>query len=406
MNTEATGYTTTSYTDYMADYIGITKIIDDLEEEDTDFYRLTRFRGYRSKNDATWNNYHSSSTFSSTAYAGLSNFYGKIGLEHSTNAYAINGATPVIYSLFNVKYLVTNKHIANNDLFTYYSGYAGEFLYKNNYTLPVAFMVPEDQDEQMNYDIETNPFAVQNNFIKNATGIEKVIESFYVSTGSSELDKFDYTYQDKKLTITVKENCFLYVTVNKNIDSMTAKIGENTVYYSGVDHGRTVDLGYLEEGTVVELYNSENKDELNARIGLLNEDNYKEAITELSKQGLNVTNYNDTTLNGTITVLEDGLMFTSIPYDTSWTVYVDGEKTEYEEIGGAFIAVPLTKGTHEISFKFTANGYKAGLVLTIISILIIGLMIFYRVKFKKEITEEGALTLLLPKKNKTIESEE
>ena len=138
MNTEKTGYGTTVRSAYLKDYDGVNTVINDVEKNDTSFYRIHKYKGYRSKNDATWNNFHSTSTFSSTAYAGLTSFYGSLGLEHSTNAYALNGATPLIYSIFNVKYLLTNEHMPDNDIFTYYSGNDGEFLYKNEYKKHLA----------------------------------------------------------------------------------------------------------------------------------------------------------------------------------------------------------------------------------------------------------------------------
>lgn len=63
----------------------------------------------------------------------------------------------------------------DNDIFTYYSGNDGEFLYKNEYALPLAYMVPGDIDENLLYTVETNPFNVQNNFIYHATGIDNIM---------------------------------------------------------------------------------------------------------------------------------------------------------------------------------------------------------------------------------------
>lgn len=64
----------------------------------------------------------------------------------------------------------------------------------------------------------------------------------------------------------------------------------------------------------------------------MDEDKFKEAMTKLSAGGLNVTSYSDTRITGTITADKSGLMFTSIPYDKSWTVYVDGTPVSTQKL--------------------------------------------------------------------------
>lgn len=403
MNTEKTGYSTTSLTSYLRDNNGVTKIISDLEKTDKELYRLTKLEGFRTKNDATWHNFHSTSTFSSTAYAGLSSFYGQLGMEHSTNAYAIHGATPVIYSLFNVKYLVTNKHMNENEVFTYYSGNDGEFLYKNNYSLPIGYMVPSDLNENLLYDVESNPFNVQNNFIYAATGIDHVLVPLDFEEGS------DYC------TFTAEDDMFVYGYVrNKTVESVkviSSDTGKSTIF-DGINHGRGVDIGYVKKGTTLTLSDNGSKNYmLQMYLYTIDLDKYKEAIEKLAEGGLNISSYDDTSIKGTITSKENGLMFTSIPYDEGWTIYVDGVKTELQKIGNAFLAVPLKKGTHTISMEYRARGYNAGLIISIVSAIIIIVLIVFRIIFKKEITEEGAIELFLQTKqkkkdkSKVIESE-
>ena len=143
VNMDNTGYSITSRSYYMRDYDSVNYLKDSVDESN-DFYRMTKFRGYRSKNDSAWHNFHGASTFSSTAYASLTSFYDYMGLEHSTNAYAINGATPLVYSIFDIKYFISNQEIKGADIYSLVDEYDGEYLYRNNYTLPLAFMVPSD----------------------------------------------------------------------------------------------------------------------------------------------------------------------------------------------------------------------------------------------------------------------
>ncbi|MFQ8901546.1 MAG: hypothetical protein ACLR7D_06315 [Lachnospira eligens] len=61
-------------------------------------------------------------------------------MENSTNAYGCNGLTAVTDSLFSVKYTISNRLLVESDIRNYYTGSDGEFVYKNNYTLPIGYV--------------------------------------------------------------------------------------------------------------------------------------------------------------------------------------------------------------------------------------------------------------------------
>lgn len=384
MNTESTGYSTTSRTDYLRDYDASREVLSQVANDDKDFYRLTKYRGYRSKNDATWHNFHSMSTFSSTAYAHITELYGLLGLEHSTNAYAINGATPVVYSLFNVKYLLTNEHMVENDIFTYYTGSDGEFIYKNNYALPVAYYVPSDFNTTVKLK-KNDPFENQNMILYQATGIDGVLE------------EISFTKSGTGVTIENITDRFVYAYVNnKSVETVKANIGTDTKTFTGVNHGRGIDIGYVEAGDTINIFDSKNgTTDLQLSVYTVNMEKFKEAMNILKKNVLTVSSYDDNFIKGTVDFENDGYLFTSIPYDKSWTVYVDGKKTDYEKSLDALISVPLKAGTHKIEFIYKAAGFNPGLVISIISFIIVGGLIFVRCKFKIEISENGAMEKIM-----------
>ena len=73
----------------------------------------------------------------------------------------------------------------------------------------------------------------------------------------------------------------------------------------------------------------------------------------------------------------DGLMYTSIPQDGNWKVYVDGKLAKPALVGDVMISVPLTEGEHHIEFIYRnaafALGWKISLLCTA---LLIGLSIW------------------------------
>ena len=111
----------------------------------------------------------------------------------------------------------------------------------------------------------------------------------------------------------------------------------------------------------------------------MNADKFIEAYNILNTQGLDVTAYSDTKISGTIQVNEAGILMLSIPYDPSWTLKVNGVKTEITEIAEALIGVELEPGDYTIELSFTPRGFKPGIMITFTSVVILFIIYcFYR----------------------------
>lgn len=385
VNMDNTGYSTTSRSAYLRDYESVSTLLDEAEaiEGENSFYRTTKYRGYRSKNDSAWHNFHGGSVFSSTAYASLTSFYDDMGLEHSTNAYAVNGGTPLVYSIFNIKYFLSNREINGSEIFSLVDIEDGEYLYKNNYALPLGFMVPSDFNGNFISDSNPNPFIIQNDFAKAAAGIDDLF--------------YRITFQDdsSSATITAEKDEYLYMFImNTAIESATVTVNGVSETYSGINHGRMIDLGYVSEGSVIHVSSSDGGSEsLQMYAYVLDTDKFVQLYDALSDEGLEISEYDDTYIKGSVTAKTNGLLYTSIPYDEGYTVYVDGKETDYTSTGNnAFIAVYLEEGSHTVEFRYVPRGLKSGIILSVISLLLICGCIFFRVRFKKEITEDGAIS--------------
>ena len=98
---------------------------------------------------------------------------------------------------------------------------------------------------------------------------------------------------------------------------------------------------------------------------------------------LNVTDYSDTKIEGTIDVKEDGTMMTSIPYEKGWKAYVDGEKVDINAINKAFCSIDLKAGKHTIEFKYIPYGFVLGNVVTIFSIALLIALYYVDKNYKR-----------------------
>ena len=101
------------------------------------------------------------------------------------------------------------------------------------------------------------------------------------------------------------------------------------------------------------------------------EDVFREAIAELQGGSMEAYSERDDVVTGTITAAEDKTaVFTTIPYDEGWKVYVDGEETEIVCLMDALVGFRVSAGTHEIVLRYRPDCVKYGLILTISGIVL------------------------------------
>lgn len=85
-----------------------------------------------------------------------------------------------------------------------------------------------------------------------------------------------------------------------------------------------------------------------------------------------------------IDLSEARYIFTSIPYDKGWSVYVNGKKTAFEKVNLGFIGFHLDQGKYHIEFKYEIPYLKLGGMITALSLLtVVGLWIYDRRQLKK-----------------------
>ena len=110
-----------------------------------------------------------------------------------------------------------------------------------------------------------------------------------------------------------------------------------------------------------------------------------EAFSALEYASMYIEEYkSDAHFKGTIDLPRgQELIFTTIPYDEGWQVYIDGEKAETIQVLGALLAIPSTEGFHEIEFVYRPNCAVYGGILSILGIVIFAAIILWSFLAKK-----------------------
>ena len=370
MNMEFTGLSTTGRTYYLSNYDDMEALRDLIAEEDTDFYRSEIYYGYRSKNDTAWHNIKGISTFSSTAHAGITAFLDKLGCETSFNAYSSHGLTVVSQAMLNVKYTYSSFAREEGTDLSFIASSGNTYLYRNNYTLPVAFLVDSDINSSWDFERE-NPFDIQNQFIYNNTGINRIFYSICVS------NEGDYT------EILPDEKChaYIYLPVSRNDLSIDVVINGMSSNYSDLGNMDIIDIGYISPDDYVYVTNAP----YGMEVYTYRESDFITAFETLNEGSLQVSSYSDTKIEGTVNASYSGTMMCSIPYEKGWSVYVDGKKVSTFAIKDALLGFNVSAGEHDIVLKYSPSGLVTGTVITLFSLaLLILIFVFDKKREKKK----------------------
>lgn len=400
----------TPYTSDLSDFEDIKGTIDTIEKDS--FYRM-ELTDLRTRMDPSWYYYNGVSVFSSMANEKLSNLQDDLGLmSNRINSYTYNPQTPVYNMMFALKYLVNNE--TPNVLSSEYYSSVGKNdtfeAFKNKYNLPIAFMTSSDVKDWANEDyIDTwkfetgsDPFQIQGDWFKRATGLDNPFEKMEISyvtynnidpfTESLEANSFYYdkTTDDTDASTTLyvtteKEgNVYIYFDISgsnsKNL-TITSSLGTST---HPADQDCVLDLGrYAANETItINVPFDENVGTLKFYVYTMNDETFKEGYEILSENEFVTETHKDTYIKGKVVTKDDGLLYTSIPYDKGWKVTVDGKSVETIKIGQSLLGVDLEKGIHEIEFKYEATGVATGIAASALTAVI--LLILYLIKKLRE----------------------
>ena len=109
---------------------------------------------------------------------------------------------------------------------------------------------------------------------------------------------------------------------------------------------------------------------MNVRTAILDEDIFYGGYDILAASTLELTDFRNTYVAGTVQCNRDGVLYTSIPQNGNWNVIVDGKPAQSVLIGKAMTGVFLTKGYHEVEFVYKNPAFSLGWKVTLFCALI------------------------------------
>lgn len=382
INMAATGFGTTSrvaYTEKQTDYENLLKTAkEDNEETGSGFYRVEDTER-KTKNDDSLYGYASATIFSSLMNLDVSHLFQSLFMEGGKNFYCYNGATPLSSSLFSVKYMLSDSALEESPYRTLIGGSGSSFLYRNNYSLPLGFVM--DEQAIANWTSSTADRMASLNSLTSALGAEG--QMLYPATCVADVNAGD-------TTIDIAEDGYYYADyVSCTSDTLTVNRSDGwTKQYSKTSHRYLIELGECKAGDEIHILNS-NMESIEFQVYQLNEKVVQQAFDTLNAQTMQLTDMTDRKIEGKIQVQNAGRLILSVPADEGWTLYVDGKETEIEPLADALVGVHLEKGSYTIKLCYTTPGLKvgAGISLGAVILFLISACVRTGISRKRELHE-------------------
>ena len=421
-------------------------ITDTVQEYDDGFYRMEKTY-MRKTNDNFALKIKGLSCSTSTLNRDTIDFLRSMGYPSRSHWSSYNlgvtgndAGTPVNDSLLGIKYLITNddeRAYYGEPIFTPEDyGYPEDYtpngnydVYLNEFALSFAYGVAEGW-LTFDYNDYDNPYERLNAMVTVMLGETETVEVFKPAIQNGEPEAVNinvgtadghhsYKIDDKTKAgilyydYTVPEDTELYffypnrylrqvkLAVNEKTGGANASYSSKGTFGGG-ESNCIVTLGESTTGNLylkVEIDNDSNnlyvipKD---SYIYYIDMETFKDAFTRLGKTQFAIDpESTDSHLFGTVTTETDRqLMFTSIPYDEGWNIYVDGEKVEIFEANNSLVSFYVeSTGEHSIEMKYMPATVALGIGISVIC-LIVYILILIAYPFVKRVPNLRRLVMI------------
>ncbi|WP_075721218.1 YfhO family protein [Roseburia sp. 499] len=306
------------------------------------------------------------------------------------------GITGNIYleSMFSVDKLISGSDNCSNYGFYLENTLDNKYLYQNNNSLPLGFCYDKVISSSMFE--EMDPLERAESLLKYAVVEDKNEEFKKWNTGLKEEQKeMKSIYKDEvadyavgsviELPVEITSDETIVVELQNEEEasvhvcwatndgrngyqyaSCYEKNGKTKTEFSGQDGIKYITIYDNMDNTV------ENIDKV--KISIFSSAEYYEEfendVSARKRNVLDIQEYSDEYICGTIESEKDQLLFLSIPYSANFKYYLDGEEVRKERVNMAFTGLYLPAGTHQMEAIYQKNFWKDKFVVSVVVMLV------------------------------------
>lgn len=364
------------------EYYQDTKAIEKIKEtydEDGDV-RMDLASG-RMLDESIWHTLNCMTMFGSTAQGNVVDMMDQLGFYTGVNEYLYEGSTPFTNNLISMQYQIYRPFDSKPTTFQPIDTVGTLTVYKNPYTTSIGYGM-KDEIKDWNYE-DLNPFYVQNDLVEKAYGISGLFRLQEVSqpelngcemvsdNGMGEFIIENKTSFADNVIFTVKAqetgDIYLHFDCSQAENTVIEKNGEEIM--AGRLNGQILNLGKMKKGEEAKIKiqlepEANDAGVVRMTVADLDETAMSDLYGMMEEQSFQMTKFESSEVEGTITKKESGIVFFSIPYDKGWRAFVDGKEVQTTAIGNAFLGVSADGGKHEITLRYRSAGFAEGAVLT------------------------------------------
>lgn len=377
--------------------------IEEIKAKDPSFYRMEK-NPFRRNNENLALNINGLASSTSTLNANVVKLLNNMGFSAKSHWTKYFSGNEVADSLFGIKYVVSEEGNHVSSMYEKSTSSDGLLVYKNPYALSIGFAANnKGKNLILAQNPKISPFDYLSGMMTTLSGTpsnhkmfkkcEYSITDEINCTSSYSAGKVKITRTENgkayfEYTVTAKENGSIYMYLHSTTKNPEMKFfidGKQVSSFFGNETERIHNLGYYEAGQSIKvmflLESASCEYQTDCPIfAQINQNYFTQAMDYLDDGNLLVTDYSDTRIEGTISVKEEQFVFTSIPYDKYWNVYVDGEKVETFKVMDTLMGFDVAPGEHEIKMVYVSLPFYGGLAVGVVGL---GLFITVMVLEKK-----------------------
>lgn len=374
-------------------------------EADEPFYRAETTHS-QTLNDGALNGYYGISTFTSSANVSVTEYMEALGFgaKNTYNRYCYEESSPVSNLFLGIKYMIARDgKVENSDLWNDLVYFGNVHLLQNETYLPLGFLAEKELSD-LDFSNHQNKFQFQNSLFEAATGIEEPV--FRIQAGScvtafgdgvsvtfdSHTGRASYQNAAANSTIvyqfTANYDGFFCLNLDcPKRNNFSVWFNGEQLYTENLSLPQMISVCDVQRGDIIEVKLSCEAGEsstMTVKSAILDKAVYRKGYDKLKASVLDIHSFKTTKISGDILCDRDGLLYTSIPQNGNWKVFVDGKEVSPLLVGNAMISVPLNKGLHDISFVYQNDAFRLGCIGSLVSLIIfaLSLPLYYKQKGK------------------------
>ena len=354
---------------------------------DTYLYRLEKSFDYTS-NDGMLIGYNGITTFLSTTNSSVLNFSKKVGYDTrliisdtGKNSYIMDAILGVKYRINDIdldlyeKIDTLERPMFSGNLF-HETGVKDISVFENPYALSLGYMInSKNNDQEESIKIDDNAFEYQNYILNTMLGNDT---KYFKSYSKEKLGEAYYRF-----TIDNDELVYIFIPFDLAGEMPTIKV--NNVNFGSLSQIAKYEKNLNGEKIDV-LLNGKVSSYGEIQAYYFDEESFVNDIKKLQENTMKFETLDNGHIKGKVVATKEmPILFLSIPLDQGWKLYVDGKETEIELLYDTFMGVSLEEGEHEIELKYSVPGLKTGIVVSIISLTLTIIYLYFEKKSSKKV---------------------